>query len=120
MALLDRLTTSHSKRSHPLENFLSVHLSNRLKNFIRDNHYVKSNIEKKKVKSPHYITDENYLPDDFDIEQIMIEKEILNKIDAEIPPSMREDYLKMINGVAVNKNKKDKIMLKIKEIIENA
>lgn len=115
---LDALDRYDSSR--PLENFLSVHLSNRLKNFIRDNHYVKSNIEKKKVKSPHYITDENYLPDDFDIEQIMIEKEILNKIDAEIPPSMREDYLKMINGVAVNKNKKDKIMLKIKEIIENA
>ena len=33
----------------PLENFLSVHLSNRLKNFVRDNHFT-SNEEQKAAK----------------------------------------------------------------------
>ena len=33
--------------SRPLENFLSVHLSNRLKNFVRDNHFSKDEEDKK-------------------------------------------------------------------------
>ena len=36
----------------PLENFLSINLSNRLKNFIRDNHYKKDDEQKKKIMSP--------------------------------------------------------------------
>ncbi len=34
--------------ARPLENFLSVHLSNRLKNFVRDNHFTKDEDEKAK------------------------------------------------------------------------
>ena len=38
MICMDALNRYDQKR--PLENFLSVNLSNRLKNFIRDNHYI--------------------------------------------------------------------------------
>jgi DNA-directed RNA polymerase specialized sigma24 family protein len=115
---LDALDRYDCKR--PLENFLSVHLSNRLKNFIRDNHYLKDNTEKKKIKSPNYISDENYIKENFDIEEYLINKEILQIIDEELPSNMREDYLKMINGVSINKNKKEKIINKIKEILKDA
>ena len=38
MICMDALDRYDQKR--PLENFLSVNLSNRLKNFVRDNHYI--------------------------------------------------------------------------------
>lgn len=115
---LDALDRYDSSR--PLENFLSVHLSNRLKNFIRDNHYVKSNIEKKKIKSPYYISDDNFLNENFDLESYVINKEILELIDEKLPANLREDYLKMINGVFINKNRKEKIIETIRAIVENA
>lgn len=43
---MDALERYDEKR--PLENFLAVHLSNRLKNFIRDNYYVKNEEDKRK------------------------------------------------------------------------
>ena len=42
----------------PLENFLSVHLSNRLKNFVRDNHYTKDEEEKARVVMPGQLPNE--------------------------------------------------------------
>ena len=44
---MDALERYDNKR--PLENFLSVHLSNRLKNFVRDNHYMKDEEEKRRI-----------------------------------------------------------------------
>ena len=39
--------------ARPLENFLSVNLSNRLKNFVRDNHFIgDENVDRQKVYQP--------------------------------------------------------------------
>lgn len=46
-------------QKRPLENFLSVNLSNRLKNFIRDNNFTKSSEDKRKVLSPKQLVFDN-------------------------------------------------------------
>ena len=112
---IDSLNRYDGKR--PLENFLSVHLSNRLKNFIRDNHYVKDNIHKKKIKSPQYIVDDNYINTDYDLESEIINKEIFDKIDEELPANLREDYLKILNNISITKQRKEKLFDTIKRIL---
>ncbi len=104
----------------PLENFLSVNLSNRLKNFIRDNHYVKNNDHKKKVKQPYNLCSENIVNEDFDLDKIIEEKEIFDLIDSELPSNLREDYLKVINDVPISKNRKERLHEAIREIISDA
>ena len=115
---MDALSRYDEKR--PLENFLAVNLSNRLKNFIRDNHYVKDNDHKKKVKSPNYITDDSFIQEGFDLEEYVINKEILEIIDQNLPSEYREDYLKMLNGITINKTRKDKIINILKGLLKNA
>ena len=110
---------SRYDNDRPLENFMSVHLSNRLKNFVRDNYYVKENQHKKKIKSPQYILDDNIANDSYNLEDYIIQKEILEKIDEKIPVSLREDYLKLCNGVSIQKNKKDKLLDFIRSFIDN-
>ena len=112
---IDALNRYDGKR--PLENFLSVHLSNRLKNFIRDNHYVKDNIHKKKIKAPQYIIDDNYINTDYDLESEIINKEIFDKIDEELPANLREDYLKILNNISITKQRKEKLFDTIKRIL---
>lgn len=106
-------------RKRPLENFLSVHLSNRLKNFIRDNHYVKNNSHKKKIKLPQYIVDDNLVNDSYNLESQIEQDEIFELIDKKLPAQYREDYLKIINNIPVHKTRKDKILDYIKEILQD-
>ena len=47
------------QEGRPLENFLAVHLSNRLKNFVRDNHFTKREEEKAKVLMPGQLANDN-------------------------------------------------------------
>jgi RNA polymerase sigma factor (sigma-70 family) len=115
---LDALNRYDEKR--PLENFLSVNLSNRLKNFIRDNHFVKNNDHKKKVKQPFSLSTENLINEKFDIEDYIANKEIFDIIDSEMPSNLREDYLKILNDVPVPKIRKEKIFEAIRGIIKDA
>jgi len=108
---------SRYDNDRPLENFMSVHLSNRLKNFVRDNYYVKENQHKKKIKSPQYILDDNLANDDYNLEDHIMQKEILEKIDEQIPFNLREDYLKLCNGVSIQKHRKDKLLDFIRGLI---
>lgn len=105
-------------RERPLQNFLSVHLSNRLKNFVRDNHFLGSPEEnaKAKIRKPAQLDyEDNTLfsetKDDFDI------KEMSERIDANIPSSMRLDYLKMMHGVSIQTARKQEIMEKVRQIL---
>lgn len=106
--------------ARPLENFLSVNLSNRLKNFVRDNHFtVDNNIERQKVYQPAQLEhedslvkfEEDTLFDDID-KNIIIEV-----IDNYLPATMRMDYLKMINDVYITKTRREEIMLAINELL---
>lgn len=130
--------------SRPLENFLSVHVSNRLKSFKRDN-YVrqeepcpycnnqddycekcerkrKRNEIKKNIIGPieiSHVDDENEKNMKLNpmfIDNIEID-EIKRLIDIELPVSLRIDYLKMLDGVYVAKQKKDRVKEEIIRII---
>lgn len=113
---MDALERYDQKR--PLENFLSVHLSNRLKNFVRDNYYTKDEEEKKRVLKPQYITNEDHLPYTNEYEDLLEAKSIKDIIDKYLPSSHRSDYLKMINNVYIPKKKRDDLIILIKELLE--
>jgi hypothetical protein len=117
---MDALSRYDSSR--PLENFLSVHLSNRLKNFVRDNHYTNTDDEKRvKVAKPAQLDHENSILDDRDsrsTEDYKIDyKEMQDIINRKLPATYRLDYLKIVHDVYVNKNRKDEIFLIIDEIL---
>lgn len=106
--------------SRPLENFLSVHLSNRLKNFIRDNYVNNDNTEKKKVMSPTQLCYEHNIIDvlepDLDL-NIDIDN-IMSIIDEHLPNEYRSDYLKIINNISIPKPRKTIIINLIQEILK--
>ena len=105
-------------QDRPLENFLSVNLSNRLKNFIRDNFGNAKDIEKKKVNCPVNIqNNEHYIAQDDLYSKSIEDKEIYDIIDSNIPSYFREDFLKFVNGVYINKNRRIELLEKIKEIL---
>ena len=99
-----------------LENFLSVNLSNRLKNLIRDNYCKSGEEEKKKVLSPTSINEKIDVIDyNYSVEKIVSMQDMSQELDEIIPPNLRSDYLKLINGVPISKQSKMKIYSIIKE-----
>ena len=119
---IDALQRYDSKR--PLENFLSVNLSNRLKNFIRDNHFMSnSDDERIKVLQPAQLEFEETLLDQN--EKYALDEQqfdylyISSHIDRLLPAPMRMDYLKMVAGVYLPKARKDEITQRIMEIMED-
>jgi DNA-directed RNA polymerase specialized sigma24 family protein len=104
--------------TRPLENFLSVHLSNRLKNFVRDNFYTKNEEYKKKILSPKQLSYEDYIPEDNCDSDVTIDAKDMQKIiDRCLPSDYRSDYLKIISDVYVPKKRRDEVILKIKELL---
>ena len=98
----------------PLENFLSVNLSNRLKNFVRDNHFLSNeNTERQKVYQPAQLEYEDYIVDEenkLSISYDHIQKEeMVDAINKYLPANMRMDYLKMINDVYITKQRREEI-----------
>lgn len=114
---MDALDRYDQKR--PLENFLSVHLSNRLKNFIRDNYYTKDEEEKKKILKPKSLSSEDYVPyQENDNDSFLDAKHVQQTVDKHLPAEYRADYLKLINDVYVPKRRREEIIELIKEIVE--
>lgn len=100
----------------PLENFLSVNLSNRLKNLIRDNYCKSGEYDKKKVLSPTSINEKiDVIDTDYSIERVLSRREMSEELDKIIPPNLRSDYLKLLNGVPIQKQSRIKISQLIKE-----
>lgn len=104
--------------NRPLENFLSVHLSNRLKNFVRDNYYLGDDEEKKKVLSPKSLTYED-VPVLLNIsdEEKLDAKELSLIIDNELPSQYRSTYLKIINNVYVPKKRREEVINIIRNLV---
>jgi hypothetical protein len=107
----------------PLENFLSVNLSNRLKNFVRDNYFVgvDDNIERQRVMQPAQLDYEDNIIDDKRLYSISYEdiedKDMEIIIDQHLPASMRMDYLKMLNDIYITKQRKEEIFETIVHIL---
>ena len=105
--------------SRPLENFLSVHLSNRLKNFVRDNFYTKGEDDKKKILKPSSLSHEEFVPLEEKNEDDSIDAKAMQKtIDLKLPSDYRADYLKMINDVYVPKKRREEVIELIKELLD--
>lgn len=114
---MDALDRYDQKR--PLENFLSVNLSNRLKNFVRDNYFTKKDEDKKKALNPTHLTYEDALPsDDVDTDAIFDANEMQKVIDKFLPKDLRADYLKIISDVYVPKKRKEYILQVLRNILE--
>ena len=119
--------------TRPLENFLFVHIKNRLKNFKRDN-YIRyepekpwSNdvrkVAKKSLMEPvnidnvtDYSNDSMKHRDDFI--DIVHKKEYLEFIDRNLSISLRGDYLRMLHGVHVPKPRRDEIIETIQDLLK--
>jgi len=106
-------------QKRPLENFLSVNLSNRLKNFVRDNFGNAKDVEKKKISCPSNITHDysNTLSYEEDIHLKIQMDEITEKIDRNLHSSFRSDYLKFINNVTIPKARRDQLIEAQKDIL---
>ena len=122
---MDALDRYDEKR--PLENFLAVHVNNRLKNFKRDNFYRMNNEKhesKKLIMDPIDIArvrdekEKNMKTDDSFRDQLEGD-EIVNIIDKYLDIGLREDYLKMINNVYVPKPRRQQIQNAILNIMRD-
>ena len=109
--------------TRPLENFLSVNLSNRLKNFVRDNHYFSGDSEDRiKLMQPAQLDHENSIVDEDNpyatsYEDIEL-RDMADLINEHLPADIRMDYLKMINDVYITKQKRDDIVNTILDILQ--
>ena len=104
----------------PLENFLSVNLSNRLKNFMRDNHFVGDDPEKKKVLSPKTLSYEEPVMANNSIstDERIDAREMCEIIDKYLPAQHRSTYLKIISNTYVPKKKKEEVINIIKDLLK--
>lgn len=126
--------------SRPLENFLSVHISNRLKNLRRDE-FVRTDfkcpkcenqdpdcVRCKKFRANQLsklnlimsldidgIHDENMLQEDSAYEVV---NELRGFISDRIDLSLRRDYLKMLDGERIEPNRRKQIKAQVLEIVE--
>ena len=106
--------------TRPLENFLSVHLSNRLKNFVRDNHFIKGEDEKRRIVQPGQLINEDSILDrQRVISDKMDYKDMSHIVDLKLPAHYRSDYLKMVNDVYIPKKRKEEVLATIKDILED-
>jgi RNA polymerase sigma factor (sigma-70 family) len=105
--------------SRPLENFLAVHLSNRLKNFVRDNYYTKDQLEKKKIAKPSSLSYEDSVSFYTDKTDDLLDANLFQQIiDNKLPSEYRADYLKIIYDVYVPKKRREEIIDIIKGLID--
>lgn len=115
--------------NRPLENFLSKHLSNRLKDLKRNKYYrhntnndnhAKLNLNKKNLmdlKQFCQIAEYDHPLEDPELEEKLTTSEAIESVMENLAPSLRNDFLRMANGVSVTQSKKKAVIDKIKEIL---
>ena len=121
--------------SRPLENFVAVHISNRLKNFKRDNFCrpdyippsgkaVNDNDTKMFLMEPLDIANirdehERNMRDDDSTHDRAIRKEIMEIVDVRLDMSLRSDYLRILHDVYVPKPRREQIYAAIVDILND-
>ena len=119
--------------ARPLENFLAVHVSNRLKNFKRDNFFrpdyvppsgkiTNDNNTKRFLMEPLDIDNirdehERNMRGDDNIVDELAKKELMGIVDASLDMSLRSDYLRILHGVYVPKPRREQIYEAIMQIL---
>ncbi len=119
--------------ARPLENFLAVHVSNRLKNFKRDNFFrpdyvppsgkvVNDNETKRFLMEPLDIDNirdehERNMRGDDNIVEELAKRELMGIVDTYLDMSLRSDYLRILHGVYVPKPRREHIYQAIMQIL---
>lgn len=117
MICMDALDRYDANR--PLENFLSVHLSNRLKNFVRDNYFIRDDEDKKRVMAPKQLPqDDQIIQKEINIDNLLDTQDMKNIIDKFLPVELRSDYLKFLSEAYVPKKRKVYLIEVIKNILK--
>lgn len=120
--------TSYSSEKGKLENFLFTHVSNRLKNFRRDNFYRKpkdcaickdgtcdrcqtiiARLEKKQILVSGSSTEEYDVEDYRNNLSISAAHEDFSYYLDNIPLELRSDFLKMAHGRTISKHRREKV-----------
>lgn len=111
-------------QSKPLENFLYTHISNRLKNFKRDNYYRQETgnaqelqEKKKNILEPVDIHGLFHIATGDNISDEAHLNEIIDIIDKNLPKELRGDYLRLKNGCKLTKVRKQKVLESIRNIL---
>jgi len=115
--------------NRPLENFLSKHLSNRLKDLKRNKYFrhnvvneshVKLNEAKRNLMDLRQfcqIAEYDHPLEDSFIEEKLSTQEALDLVMDSIAPSLRNDSLRMANGVSISASKRKNVIEAIKEVL---
>ena len=110
--------------NRPLSNFLFTHISNRLKNFKRDNYYrldigsaQQIQDRKKHLLEPIGIDNIYSVSSTEDMSNNVHISEILKYIDEKLPAKYRRDYLKLKTNSPLPKSRKAIILKIIREIL---
>lgn len=108
----------------PLENFLSIHIRNRLKNFKRDHYYRPDQGKaeeiqkgKKKLLDAGNIDEIRSLIISREHSNSLEERELLEYIDKNLPAGLRGDYLRFKNEQPLTKTKKSHLINELKIIL---
>lgn len=109
----------------PLENFLAVHLSYRLKSFVRDKHKLQGKYAETTQKlmkavdidSVNWDAERSLTARDDVLEDVEL-RDLIKTIDRYLPISLRQDYLKMRAGIKINRGREKKIREFIGALLE--
>lgn len=111
---------------HPLENFLSIHIPNRLKNLKRNKYFRLNkeddidenrqffNRDKRNLMEPIHLKD-NITYDEKGFDRIE-EEEILTIIKEDMPPTIRSDFSRMASGVTISQSRKERVLNYIEDL----
>ena len=120
--------------SRPLENFLAVHVKNRLNNFKRDKYYRQQKEDQASKSSEHNNNTKRFLMEPIDINSVRDEQEnnmrlddnfvdnveqqeLFDIVDAHLDVNLRADYLRILHGVYVPKPRREQIYEEINRIL---
>lgn len=115
-------------KERPLENFLAVHIPNRLKNFKRDNYFrldiseenskrYNSNNTKKKLMETSELFEIDLLAEESPAEKLS-NKEALDNLKKKMPQEILSDYLRLANNVVIPKVRKEAVFKFVMENID--
>lgn len=108
-------------QSRPLENFLMIHIGNRLKNLKRDKYYRSdtspeiNNVKKGLMDTIDIF--ETDLVEEPDLAQKLTTQEAVNKVLAQLDFKLRSDFFRLANGVTLPLNRKKVLVAKLEEIL---
>lgn len=110
-------------QDRPLENFISVHISNRLKNYKRNNYFrlgledsseqrQRTNEAKRNLMSPAPICDNSLF-----FQELLDTQDEIDFLLQKLPPLVKNDFLRMANGVSISKGRRQMVIDTVKEIL---